>query len=552
MALPVTLRAITARTGVRRVLLGYAVYCLVEMAMWIGIILYAFAEGGATLAGIVAVAQLVPAAIVAPLIAGVAERLPRGRALTLGYLGVMATCAWTLAALAADAEVWVVTLAATTSVIAIAVARPLHYAVLPQIANGPDDLVSSMSLSSVAEGFALFAGPILAGIGTQAFGTWSVVNACTVAAGISTALVLGLGIDPAGDQPGHADHHEDEPGPLRAALAGFGALRGDSGAIALMVVLTTFFVFIGALDVLGVAFSEDVLGLGHSGSGMLIGAAGIGALIGASIAASFVRRRGLTPVILVTGVVLGVGMAAVALFVALPPAMAALAIGGLAGQLLMVAGRTLLQRSTDDTVLARVFAVQESTSLLGLALGSALAPLLVGWLSASAAFVPLGIGISVTAVVCALFIRSLDARAVYRPLEMASLRSVPFLAVLPPYELERLAKDVEWLDVAAGEVVVREGDAGRDFFVVGSGQLAVSVAGDARPSLEAGGWFGEVALLNDVPRTATVTATEPSRLLRVHAADFLAAVTGSADGHALAREVSTRHLARDSAADHAA
>jgi len=195
MALPVTLRAIGARTGVRRVLLAYAVYCLVEMAMWIGIILYAFAQGGPTLAGIVAVAQLVPSAIVAPLLAGVAERLPRGRALALGYLGVMATCAWTLAALAADAEVWVVTLAATTSVTAIAVARPLHYAVLPQIAQGPDDLVSSISLSSVAEGFALFAGPILAGLGTQAFGTWSVVNACTIAAGLSTALVLGLGLD---------------------------------------------------------------------------------------------------------------------------------------------------------------------------------------------------------------------------------------------------------------------------------------------------------------------------------------------------------------------
>lgn len=544
MALPVTLRAVTARTGVRRVLLAYAVYCLVEMAMWIGIILYAFAQGGPTLAGIVAVAQLVPSAIVAPLLAGVAERLPRGRALTLGYLGVMATCAWTLAALAAEADVWVVTLAATTSVTAIAVARPLHYAVLPQIAEGPDDLVSSISLSSVAEGFALFAGPILAGIGTQAFGTWSVVNACTIAAGLSTALVLGLGLD--ARIAAHHEHDGDEPGPLRAALAGFAALRGDSGAIALMVVLTTFFVFIGALDVLGVAFSEDVLGLGHTGSGMLIGAAGIGALIGASIAASFVRRRALMPVILVAGVLLGAGMAAVALFVALPPAMAALALGGLAGQLLMVAGRTLLQRSTDDTVLARVFAVQESTSLLGLALGSALAPLLVSWLSASAAFVPLGIGISIAAVVCALFIRSLDARAVYRPVEMEALRSVPFLAVLPPYELERLAKDVAWVDVAAGEVVVREGDAGRDFFVVGSGRLAVTVAGEPRPDLGAGGWFGEVALLNDVPRTATVVAAEPARLLRVSAVDFLAAVTGSADGHALASEVSARHLARDS------
>lgn len=544
VALPVTLRAMQARTGVRRVLVGYALYCLVEMAMWIGIILYAFAEGGAVMAGVVAVAQLVPSAVIAPLLAGIAERLPRGRALSLAYLGVTATCAWTLAALAAEADIWVVTLAAGTSVTAIAVARPLHYAVLPSMAVGPDDLVSSISLSSMAEGLALFAGPILAGVGTQALGTWSVVASCTVAAALATVLVLGLGL--ASSAPPH--HGGDDESPLREAFAGFAALRGDRGAIALMVVLTTFFVFIGAMDVLGVAYSEDVLGLGHSGSGLLIGAAGIGAFVGAAIAASFVRRRELTPVILVSGVLLGAGLGAVAVFTALPPAMAVLAIGGLAGQLLMVAGRTLLQRSTDDSVIARVFAVQESTSLLGLALGSALAPVLVALISARGAFIPLGIGIVACAFVCAAFIRSLDARAVYRPVEMELLRSVPFLGVLPPYELERLAKTVTWREVPEGTVVVTEGEPGRDFFIVDEGSLAVQVGGVTSPEpLTAPGWFGEIALLQDVPRTATITALTPVRLLRIQAEDFLAAVTGSPDGRALASEISAGHLARDAA-----
>ncbi|MGD9954970.1 MAG: MFS transporter [Candidatus Nanopelagicales bacterium] len=543
MALPVTLRAVQARTGVRRVLAAYALYCLVEMTMWIGIILYAFAEGGAVLAGIVAVAQLLPSAVIAPLLTGIAERLPRGRALVLAYLGVTATCAWTLASLAAEADVWLVTVAAGTSVTALAVARPLHYAVLPALAEGPDDLVSSISLSSMAEGLALFAGPILAGVGTQAFGTWSVVAAATVAVSVSTVLVLRLGRASAAPA-----HHGEEEGPLREAFGGFSALRGDRGAIALMVVLTTFFVFIGALDVLGVAYSEDVLELGHSGSGLLIGAAGIGAFVGAAIAASFVRRRELTPVIMVSGVVLGSGLAAVALFSLLPPAMAMLALGGLAGQLLMVAGRTLLQRSTDDSVIARVFAVQESTSLLGLALGSALAPLLVALISARGAFIPLGLGIVVCALVCAGFIRSLDVRAVYRPAEMELLRSVPFLAVLPPYELERLAKAVTWREVPEGTVVVTEGEPGRDFFIVDEGSLAVQVGDIVAPEpLAAPGWFGEVALLQDVPRTATVTALTPVRLLRIQAADFLAAVTGSPDGRQLASEISAAHLARDAA-----
>jgi MFS family permease len=542
MALPVTLRALGASTGVRRVLLAYALYCLVEMAMWIAIILYAFARGGSTTAGIVAVSQLLPAAVLAPIITGVVERQPRGRALVLGYLGVLATCAWTLAALAAGAPLAVVTCAAMTVVTALAVARPLHYAVLPQLAEGPDDLVSSLSLSSAAEGFALFLGPILAGVGTQAFGTWSVVDACTIAAGACAALVVGLGLDK-GQHPQGAHGHGSA---LREAFSGFAALRGNAGMAALMAVLTTFFVFIGALDVLGVAFSEDVLDLGHSGSGLLIGAAGVGAFVGAAIASPFVRRPGLAPVIAASGSVLGLGMAAVALFSALPPAMAALALGGLAGQLLMVAGRTLLARSADDSTLTRLLAVQESTSLLGLALGSALAPLLVALLSARTAFVPLGLGMVAVALAGGLFVRRLDSRAIVRPAEIEALRAVPFLGVLPAYELERLARDVAWVDAAEGQVLVRQGDAGRDFFVVGSGELAVSVSGSTRPQrLRAGDWFGEVALLEDVPRTATVTALAPSRLLRVEASDFLAAVTGSADGHALAREVSEAHRTRD-------
>jgi len=542
MAVPVTLRALTSASGMRRALVAYTVFSLVEMSMWIAVVLYAFAQGGASLAGIAAVVQLVPSALIAPVIAGMAERLPRGRALVLTYLLVMVTCAWVTAALAADAGPWWVIAASGTVVTATSAARPLHYAALPPLATGPDELVSCISLSAVAEGLALFLGPIIAGIATQALGTWSVVVGCTVAAALMTAMVIRLPLDT--EPPAHA---ADEK-PIEAALSGIAALRGDTGAIALLVVLTTNFVFIGALDVLGVAFSEDVLGLGHSGSGLLIGAAGVGAFIGAAIAASFVRRRNLTPVVLVSGVILGLGMAAVVLFSVLPPAMASIAVGGLAGSLLMVAGRTLLQRATDDTVLARVFAVAESTSLLGLALGSALAPLLVSALSASLAFVPLGLGIAGVTLVGVVFVRALDKRAVFRPVEMELLRSVPFLAVLPPYERERLVKKVSWVEVAPGTTIVTEGEPGRDFFIVAEGQLDVEVHGQHRVPLEAPGWFGEIALLQDVPRTATVRAVTRARLLRLSAPDFLAAVTGDADGSKIAREVTAAHLARDARA----
>ena len=224
-------------------------------------------------------------------------------------------------------------------------------------------------------------------------------------------------------------------------------------------------------------------------------------------------------------------------------------VAGAGGTVLLVAGRTLLQRTADERMLARVFAVQEATSLVGLAVGAAVAPLLVARLSPGGAFLPLGLGAAAVTTLGFLLVRQLDGRAELRPTETALLRRVPFLGVLPAYEVEQLARSATWLEVAAGQQVVREGEAGDLFYVVDRGELSVTIAGVARLRLlVAGDSFGEIALLRSVPRTATVTALQPGRLLAIGAADFLAAVTGSPDGRTLAAEVASAHLARDATA----
>jgi hypothetical protein len=226
--------------------------------------------------------------------------------------------------------------------------------------------------------------------------------------------------------------------------------------------------------------------------------------------------------------------------------MAALAVAGVGGALLMVAGRTLLQRATDDRVMARVFAVQEGTSLIGVALGAAIAPPLVESLSPSAAFIPFGIGTVVLTVAGIALVRRLDQRAAYLPDETRLLRAVPFLGVLPPYELEQLARHASRRDVVPGEPVIREGDPGDAFYVVETGEYAVDVGGVRRPAaLGPGDWFGEIALLEAVPRTASVTALTDGRLLALTAPAFLAAVTGNPDGSRIAADVAAVHRARD-------
>ena len=272
---------------------------------------------------------------------------------------------------------------------------------------------------------------------------------------------------------------------------------------------------------------------------------GIGGFFGAIGAATLSRRPRLALTVVGGAVVSGLAFASIALLVALGPVMIMLAIVGAGGAITIVAGRTLLQRATDDRVLARVFAVQESTTLLGTAVGALMAPLCLSWFSSSRAFIPFGIVVIVLGGGSLLLIGRLDDRAKLYTSEVELLRGIPFLGVLPQYDLERLAARAVWRDIAAGEAVITQGEEGREFYVLGSGELAVTIDGEPRPTLYAGESFGEIALLHNVPRTATVAAITPARVLEIHAADFLAAVTGSEDGHALARETAAAHVARD-------
>jgi CRP-like cAMP-binding protein len=97
---------------------------------------------------------------------------------------------------------------------------------------------------------------------------------------------------------------------------------------------------------------------------------------------------------------------------------------------------------------------------------------------------------------------------------------------LPPLELEAVARSAEHVDVAADEVVIHVGDVGDRFYAVAAGSFSIVMRGEHIRDARRGSCFGEVALLADVPRTATVTATEPGRLLAVERGPFLVAMTG--------------------------
>jgi hypothetical protein len=336
----------------------------------------------------------------------------------------------------------------------------------------------------------------------------------------------------------------DAPSEMRAALEGLAVLRRSVGAMALLLLMASTSVVLGSNEALAVAFTDEVLQRPESTAGLMAGGFGLGIALGGATITSVARRETLAPVVLAGALLLGLSELSVAFMGSLAPVFIAMMLVGIGIALILVTARTLLQRTTDPEVLARVLAVQEGVHMIGLTVGYIIGPLVILAIGARYAFIPIGALVLVVGLFSSRWIRALDARAKVPEREIALLAAVPFLTGLPPYELERLARGAVWEDVRTGAEVVRQGEPGDSYYLVDEGELSITVDGEVRPhTLTSGEGFGEIALLHSVPRTATITALRDSTLLVVSAADFLGAVTSCPDGEQQAREIAKARLA---------
>jgi MFS family permease len=209
-----------------------------------------------------------------------------------------------------------------------------------------------------------------------------------------------------------------------------------------------------------------------------------------------------------------------------------MAIIGFANPIVDVNASTILQRLTPDAVLGRVFGALDTGLIAAMALGSVLMPILIHVTGLRWSLVILGLGVAASVLPAFPRLRRLD-QLLGEPDGLPLLRTIPMFSPLEPKKLEALAQQLGRREVAAGEAVIREGEDGDRFYVVESGRTTATHGGQVLSSQGPGDPFGEIALLRDVPRTATVTADEPSVLLFLERDAFLAAVRGD-------DEVSTR------------
>jgi hypothetical protein len=534
------LRLVLGNPRLRRVVVAFAGFNLADWARWLAILLYAYERGGAVEAGAVSMLQLLPATIAAPIGAALGDRFRRDRVLLLSYV-LQATCMIAAAlAILASAPSALVYGFAVIGACAITLTRPTHGALLPWLARTPAELTAANAASGTMEGLGILAGQAMAGVLVQASGPGVALLAAASVAGLSALAVATV------DVPGRratvvGEGTAARPPGIRALLAelggGLGAVVSLPGPRTVVLLLGAAAIVWGLLDVLLVVFALELANLGPSAAGYLNALAGVGGLIGSTLALSLAGRLRLAIPFVVALLAWGLPVAVIGL---LPiPAVAAvlLVIAGAGRTVQDVVGRTLLQRASPDAVLSRVLGVVEAMFMASFGIGGALAAVLIALVGAQGAFLVAGLLLPVAVALGWRTLRRLDASAIVPVRELALLRGIPMFAPLQPDILERLALNLEALRFEPGKAIVREGDPGDRLFVIANGEVEISiddaVVGRQGPGTE----FGEIALLRDVPRTATVTALTDVEVLALPREVFLAAITGDSTSRAAADAV---------------
>jgi MFS family permease len=530
--------AVARNRELRRVELAFLGFNVAEWSTWVAILVFAYDHGGVTAAGVVALVQLVPAAVVAPFAALLGDRYRRERVLRVGYVVQSALMGSTAAALLLGSPAAAAYALAAASATSLVVTRPVQGSLLPALCETPEELTAANATSTAVEGASILAGPaltaLLLAVGSPGavyavMSIWLLASAILVwrlRAGSATDAVAGLAAG----------------GIVADALAGFRSVASASASRVLVTIAAVQTVVWGALDVLIVALAIEVLRTGDAGPGSLNSVLGAGALVGGVASVSLAGRRRLAPALALGVALWGAPLVVIGIFPHGAVAIAMLLFVGAGHPLMDVAGRTLLQRTVDDEVLARVLGVVEGLMMAGLAVGSIAAPILVHAFGIPGAFVVAGVLLPALTLAMLRPLASADAAASAPVRELAVLRSIPLFAPLGAAELERVARDLEAMSLPAGIDVVRQGEPGDRFFVVDRGTVDVLVDGRVVQRLVAGDHFGEIALLRDVPRTATVRTASAVDLLALPRDRFLAAVTGSPQAAAAAEAIVAARL----------
>jgi MFS family permease len=530
--------AVFRSPGLRRLQCAWSAVALGHWGLLVAVSVYAYAQDGEKAVGIVFLLRLVPAGLLAPFVGVLGDRYRRELVLFVSALLRCGLCAGAAVAVAMDGpSVLVYALAILTS-IANAPYKSAQQAIMPTLAATPNELTAANAVSSTVESLAFFLGPALAGVLLALSGTDVVFAVAAAMFGAASLVLLRL----------HAPRSEaakevQASTIFSECIAGFRVVFQHRELRVLMGLFTAQTLIAGLMLVFLVVVAIELLDIGESGVGWLNSAFGVGALLGALGALGLTGAKRLSPGFLVGLLLWGLPLVVLGLWSPVIIAFVLFAIMGAGNSLVDVAGYTLVQRAVPDEVLARVFGVLQFFLLSALGIGGLLAPILTDIFGLENALIISGLFLPVLVALFGRTVAKIDAEAAApEAQELRLLTGVPIFAPLPGTALEHIAGRLVPLRIEPGTVILREGDAGDRFYVIVEGEVEVSAEGKTIATQGPGGYFGEIALLKDVPRTATVKAKTRVVLYALDREDFLATVTGHAPSAKAAETVVASRL----------
>lgn len=516
------LTAALATPGLRRLAAGRALSALGTWTFMITLSVYAYERGGASAVGLAAFARMVPAGLAAPFTGLLADLYPR-RDVLVGLCAARAAVLVAIAAAAASAPLAVILVLAAVFTALETGHRPAQGALAPDLAASPRQLAAAGAVWNGLESAGFLLGSILGGAlvaATSAATGFGVTAGAFAAAGVAVALI------PRDPRPAHRDAPSGAR-IARNAAAAFPEVGRDRALRLTVGTLGLASLVEGAVDVLVVVSALQLLDMGTAGVGWLNAAWGVGGLLGGAVALGLLGRSRLAAGLALGATLAGGALALIAAFPHVAPAVVLLGVLGIGFALIEVAGHSLVQRLASDHLLARAMGVVETSFNLTTGIGSLLAPLVISLLGIRGALVAVGLALPAFALARRGALGRLEAGAPVAEREYGLLRGVPFCAPLPITTVENLVRELVPVEVRAGEAVVSEGEPGDRFYVIAEGHLRVTVRGVERRVEGPGESFGEIALLRDVPRSATVTALDDGLLFALERGPFLAGVTGN-------------------------
>jgi hypothetical protein len=482
-------------------------------------LVFAYEAAGPAGAGLVGLAAFVPSTVAAPL-AGLASNGRPERVLAVVAATRTLFVALTVALVAFDGPLLGLLVLVGLESAARAMGRPMHMAMLPLLARTPAELVAANAASSAAEGLGVFAGPAIAGL---------LLGAAGLAGGhLSVLAIYALAVVTIARVRVPPTEPTGRPRDLRFQLAlGARAVATLPAVRWLAVVIAAQTLVRGVLVVMTVVAAIELFGMGEAGTGILNAAFGAGGLVGAIAAIALAGRTRLAPWVSLSLAGWGAPIAVMGWLGDPAVAIAMMALIGASNAALDVSAFTLLQRTTPNAARVGVLGIVDSVANGGQAIGGALAPFLLGAVGPAGTLILAGLSLPAVAVATWFGVRTADDAATVDPERLALIRADPLFAPLSMAIVEQLASGLEPAAFEDGAWLMREGERGDRYYLIASGRVRVTRDGQPMRELGRGAGVGEIALLRDVPRTASVRAVGPVETLALERGAFLAAVTGT-------------------------